>query len=399
MVRGTLLLRSLPRSPPTEPSNIALALVREGRFADPYIVSTGFTAHSTPFFPALIAAIYWLFGTGDAGDVARSWLNVGAYACLYAALPFLARGLDLPVAAGVLAGLAFALAPLKRIAEIFLSFEEPFAALAMGGLGVLSYQLWKKREIGMREAAVYGAAWAAALYISLSLAPVMIGWLIAGCAAAKGRRRTMLRSALVSLAVTLTLLAPWSVRNGLRVGTWMLRGNLGLELYISNAEAADASARVNLESSWHGHAHPFLNELQALEVRRLGEARYNRERLAAALEWIRHNPGRFLQLTAQRFLYFWSGPFPLEWPTSIANGLLTVLAVAGLVCLFRRGLTAQAVLFSVALLTYPVVYYLVQHSPRYTVPVYWIVGLAAGWLVYMMRVTILTARKSPLPQP
>jgi uncharacterized membrane protein YuzA (DUF378 family) len=67
--------------------------------------------------------------------------------------------------------------------------------------------------------------------------------------------------------------------------------------------------------------------------------------------------------------------------------------------LFRRGLTAQAILFSVALLTYPVVYYLVQHSPRYTVPVYWIVGLAAGWLVYMMRVTILTARKSPLPQP
>lgn len=394
MVRGTLLLRSLPRSPPTEPSNIALALVREGRFADPYIVSTGFTAHSTPFFPALIAAIYWLFGTGDAGDVARSWLNVGAYACLYAALPFLARGLDLPVAAGVLAGLAFALAPLKRIAEIFLSFEEPFAALAMGGLGVLSYRLWKKREIGLREAAVYGAAWAAALYISVSLAPVMIGWLIAGCVAAEGRRKTMLRLALVSLAVTLILLLPWSARNRLRVGTWMLRGNLGLELYISNAEAADASARVNLESSWHGHAHPFLNESQALEVRRLGEARYNRERLAAALEWIWKNPDRFLQLTAQRFLYFWSGPLAREWPTSIANGLLTVLAVAGLVALFRRGLTAQAILFSVALFTYPGVYYLVQHSPRYTVPVYWIVGLAAGGLVYWMWAAIPGAGKS-----
>jgi hypothetical protein len=369
------LLRDLPRSLPTEPSNIALALVREGRFADPYLVRTGYTAHSTPFLPALIAIIYWLFGTGAAGEAARCWVNIGAYSCLYAALPFLARGLDLPAAAGVLAGLAFALAPLKRIAEIFLSFEEPFTALALGGLAVLSYRLWKRREIGLRAAAFYGAAWAAALYVSLSLAPVMLGWLLAGC-----RKRT-LRSILISLTVTAALLLPWSARNRLQVGTWMLRGNLGLELYVSNAAAADASARVNLESGWHGRVHPFLNEAEALEVRRLGEAQYNRERRAAALEWIRRNPGRFAQLTAWRFLYFWSGPFPREWPTSIANGVLTLLAAVGLVVLFRRSETAQAVLFSVALLTYPVVYYLVQHSPRYTAPVYWIVGLAGGSLV------------------
>lgn len=374
-VRGALLLRDLPRSLPTEPSNIALALVREGRFADPYIVSTGYTAHSTPFLPALIAVLYWLFGTGAAGEAARCWVNIGAYACLYASLPFVARGLDLPAAAGVLAGIAFALAPLKRIAEIFLSFEEPFAALALAGLAVLSYRLWKRPEIGLRAAALYGVAWAAALYISFSLAPVMMGWLIAGC------RKKTLRFVLVSLTVTAALLVPWSVRNRLRVDTWMLRGNLGLELYISNAAASDASARVNLESGWHGRAHPFLNQSEALEVRRLGEARYNRERLSAALEWIRSNPGRFAQLTAWRFVYFWSGPFPREWPTSIANGLLTAIATAGLVALFRRCQTAQAVLFSVALLVYPLVYYLVQHSPRYTVPVYWISGLAGGWLV------------------
>jgi hypothetical protein len=78
---------------------------------------------------------------------------------------------------------------------------------------------------------------------------------------------------------------------------------------------------------------------------------------------------------------------------------LTVLAAAGLVALFRRGLTTQAVLFSIALLTYPVIYYLVQHSPRYTVPVYWIVGLAGGRLVYLMRPAILGAGKSTVSQP
>ena len=377
-VRSVLLLRNFPPSQPTEPSNIALALVREGRFADPYIVSTGFSAHSTPFFPVLIAAIYWLFGTGAAGEAARCWVNLGAYSCLYAALPFVARGLDLPVAAGVLAGIAFALALLKRSAEIYRSFEEPFAALVLAGLAVLSYRLWERREIGLRVAALYGAAWAAALYISFSLAPVMVGWLIAGC------RKKTLRFVLVSLTMTAALLLPWSVRNRLRVGTWMARSNLGLELYVSNGAAADASARVNLESGWFGRVHPFHNLQEALEVRRLGEGQYNKERLATALAWIRSNPARFTQLTALRFLYFWSGPFPREWQTSIAHGVVTVVAAGGLLVLFRRRQTAQVVLFSVALLTYPLMYYLVQHYLRYTVPVYWIIGLAGGSLVYAL---------------
>jgi hypothetical protein len=68
--------------------------------------------------------------------------------------------------------IAFALALLKRTAEIYRSFEEPFAALALAGLAVLSYRLWKRREISLRAAVLYGAAWAAALYISFSLAPV-----------------------------------------------------------------------------------------------------------------------------------------------------------------------------------------------------------------------------------
>src|SRR5664280_409108 len=73
-----------------EAESIALSLVNKHEFADPFAVPTGPTAHTTPFYPLLLAGVYTLFGTGYAGDLARSLLIIGVYSFLYASFVWLA---------------------------------------------------------------------------------------------------------------------------------------------------------------------------------------------------------------------------------------------------------------------------------------------------------------------
>src|SRR5262249_46239610 len=101
---------------------------------------------------------------------------------------------------------------------------------------------------------------------------------------------------------------------------------------------------------------------------------------AAAVEWIRHNPSRFLALTAARFRMFW---FPdadgSPWyARSIA--FVTIAAIIGLALLAKR---RQAIIlfFGSALLVYPLLYYVVLSAPRYRTPFLWIPLLAAGYFL------------------
>jgi hypothetical protein len=51
---------------------IAVSLATTGRFADPYVLPTGPTAHLPPIPPAVFALAYWLFGLT---------LTAGSWAC------------------------------------------------------------------------------------------------------------------------------------------------------------------------------------------------------------------------------------------------------------------------------------------------------------------------------
>src|SRR5450631_3420139 len=66
-----------------EAENIARTLAESGRFADPYSVPSGFTAHCSPFYPALLSLVYKLIGTGIAAGYARCTLLIFAYSVLY----------------------------------------------------------------------------------------------------------------------------------------------------------------------------------------------------------------------------------------------------------------------------------------------------------------------------
>ena len=70
-----------------EGPRIAYALITKGEFADPYVIPTGPTAHTTPFFPFLLAAIYKIFGFTFAGQFVRCLVIISGYSLLYALYP------------------------------------------------------------------------------------------------------------------------------------------------------------------------------------------------------------------------------------------------------------------------------------------------------------------------
>ena len=100
-----------------------------------------------------------------------------------------------------------------------------------------------------------------------------------------------------------------------------------------------------------------------------------------AVEWIRRSPERFASLTAMRIVSFWFGPF--ERPAfSVVVASFSVFGFLGIWRMYKRLHSLNAVLLLAALATYPLPYYFVQFSLRYTVPIRWIVVLAACWFVH-----------------
>ena len=366
-----------------EPRHIAIALLDHRGFSNPFQCSSGPTAHSNPFLPVLIAGVYSVFGTGGQGELARCLICAAVLSLCYALLPWIARRLDLPVAAGAIGGLICALFPFKRTSETVSFFDEPFVALALLLLSVYSYKLLKKAKLQWRDAVSYGLVWGIAFYVGAGLFPVFIATLLMLLAApntqAKPARAIQLGA---SLVVALLVTVPWTLRNYHELHTIaFMRDNLGLELFVANSDGAGPSLKENLRTGHHNIVHPLLNPVECATVGRLGEGEYNRTKLNAATRWIEEHPLSFGKLTVERGFYFWAGD-PLDYSTAVANSLLSIAGLAGFILLVRRRPYTSAVL-ACCFLFYPLIHYLIQTTPRYTIPLHPLVALCAGYSIYL----------------
>src|ERR1019366_1629583 len=238
-IRFSLLVR-LPRNEilgGAEAARIANALVSKGQFADPYAIPTGPTAHTTPFFPVVTAGVFEVFGNGYRGNFVRCLLVVFSYSLLYALYPSFASAFGFPYAVGLIAGLASALVPLKRAAEVFRGWEEPYAAMALAFLLLLTLKRWKSPNRDAKGAFFLGLCWGAALYISFALFSILVGLLIFDLLA--NRKPRIVRDACLTMVAVVAVTAPWIVRNHTQLHGWtLMRDNLGLELSYANDDHA-----------------------------------------------------------------------------------------------------------------------------------------------------------------
>jgi hypothetical protein len=368
-----------------EEPKIAYSLISKGEFADPYLVPTGPTAHSTPFFPVVLAGIYKTFGTGFAGQFARGLLIISGYSLLFALYPTFASAFGFPYEAGLLAGFISALLPVRRSAEVFRGWEETWSAMALAFLLFLML----KRERSLRRdpitAVWIGLCWGAALYINFSIFSVLVVLLFVEFWT--HRTVPVFRDAVITMIVVFAVISPWIVRNQRQLHGWtMMRDNLGLELRYGNHDGARPSAE-GMGMSLHGSAalstDPGKNVQEALLIREMGEIAYNRRDLHLAIDWISHHPGEFVRLSVERFFYFWLGPLNHAYETIIIS-LYTILGFLGLGLMRKRVGEIQFRMWCTVFAVYPLICYLVPFAHRYRVPIDWMIWLPAGLFVCVM---------------
>jgi hypothetical protein len=186
---------------------------------------------------------------------------------------------------------------------------------------------------------------------------------------------------------------PWIVRNYVVFERLIfIRGNLGLELHVSNNPCAEFGVRMNQRTGCFQTIHPNVNAVQARKLVAMGEPAYQHEQLSEAIEWIQHHPQRFIALTAQRFWFFW---FPSNEGNNLAELLsqgwrrslraivvysATILSLPGLLLLFARNRPGGLICL-LWLGSFPIIHYIVQFEPRYRSPILWLTLLLAGFTI------------------
>ncbi|MHC4305746.1 MAG: hypothetical protein ACYTEY_03805 [Planctomycetota bacterium] len=351
---------------------IATSLVESGRFADPYALPTGPTAHLPPVLPGILALIWRVFGMGLAAGYASWVFRIATQSAMYAVLPWFSLKLGLGRQAGVLGGLAGAV--LAR----WPGHGEALTAIVLGLLLIAFVGRWTGALRSPARSLLLGLAWGVAFHIQPALLPVMLG-----CVAFElwwhRDRRKWLHSAAMILGVTLAC-APWGVRNYVTFHeVFFIRSNLGLELRMGNHE--DAAAAMEVMDARHEHLHPRLQVEEALKVRELGEVVYMRQAGHEAVEWIRAHPATFARLTASRVVHFWCGPLHRPWAAAGVTAIL-LLALLGAWRTFPGLALPQRAALLIPLATFPLIYYVVAYMSRYRIPLNWILVLLAGAAVW-----------------
>jgi hypothetical protein len=172
-------------------------------------------------------------------------------------------------------------------------------------------------------------------------------------------------SALLFVAVV----SPWIVRNKVAMGKFIFpRSDFGEELYMGNHEGSEGLCMF-----WD---HPVWNRYEMARFSRQGELAYVAEKQQFALQWIRHNPGRFAELTLRRVGFFWldipeQGRVAKHFGMGSRHALFfgfALLSFWGLALAWRRRQSATF-LFAGLFLLFPLVYYITHCHPRYQHPI------------------------------
>src|SRR6266481_6306319 len=271
----------------SEIEGIALSLMREGVFGNPFSIPTGPTAHAAPVYPWIMALIYRAFGSGMVGEWAQEALRTACTATALGLLPLASRTLLHSRLPGTIAGVLGAISYAYFGIETGLGKEAPLAALLFLAATWLWGQVLVERRWNWKQASLVGFSWGLLLLMYPGLLLPGMGFALATCFLLPARFRFLCTVA----AIIIVWVTPWTVRNHRTFGSlFFIRDNFGLEFDLGNSDApADFST------------HPFVNAMEAQRVIALTEVGYSRARFQHAVQWIRQHPAQFAGRTTRAY--------------------------------------------------------------------------------------------------
>ena len=351
-----------------EVGNVADFLAHGHGFCCLFRQPTGPTAWLAPVYPILIAAIFKLFGSFTIAAFYAAALMNSFFSAL-ACIPLFYAGKRIAgVAAAAAACWLWAIFPSGIMMPFEWIWDPSLSALLAAAL------LWATLEIAgnprSREFSLYGFLWGVSLLTNPSLGallPFLAGWI-----AFRQFRRGTLRLApiLLSLAVLLACLLPWTIRNAVQFHRFIPgRSNFPYELWSGNNEIFDEHSRaVNRIARYE----------QVRLYAKLGENAFLADKWQRATEFIRTHPSLYAQLFGRRIVATWLG-VESPWHEFLRAesvfvrliliwNVLTLLGV--LVGLLRLFLARNPLLFPVAVfpLVFPLTFYVAHTSLRHRHP-------------------------------
>ncbi len=354
-----------------ETGSIAYALAAGKGFSSPFRRETGPTAWLTPIYPSLVAGVFRVFGV----FTVKSFFVVVFLNALFssaACIPIFHAGKRIG-GLGVASGGAWLWALFPN--AVMMPFEWVWDTCLAALLGATL--LWATLELAdspqrARNWCGYGLLWGFTLMTNPSLGsllPVLLGW-----AAYRGRRieKLLARRPALTAGIAILCCVPWTIRNYVVFHRFVpLRSNFPLELYIGNNNNYATRQFV-----WPPR---ITKEGELLRYFRVGETAFMDEEKRKALEFIRAHPRIEVELTAKRFVAFWTGlPDPIQNFLSTDSWLIRVLlicntaagvgALLGIALLIRRR-SPYAIPAAAYPVVFPWLYYVTHPNLRYRHPI------------------------------
>ena len=369
--------------PDPETLRLARSLALDGQFANPFrLAKTGPSAYLSPGFPAFLALLIRIFGTGPAAAYAMQLSAAVACSAQLAILPVLAESLGLGWFCGIIACLIGLLPPILT----FPDWEMSYAGLLIV-LATILWTIFLKDTRPLTSSLILGAVSGLLLLTTASAFAVWAAW--SAYALWRFRHRILQHHRWAALAIPLAILAPWTARNYVVFHRFApFRTALGLALSVSNNDCASVGVRQSEASGCLALHSPNFNLEEAERAQAVGEAEYNREKFQQVTSWIAAHPQRFTSLTLQRVLAFW---FPFESSSPLRDlqmpgrrkerftiYVMTALSIPGLIVLWTRNSFAAYVLGS-WLVFFPGIYYVALFEDRYRYPILWVTLICGSY--------------------
>lgn len=352
-----------------EPARIAWAMVTGHGYSSPW-PNTPLepTAQQPPAYPLLLAAIFRVFGAYSLTSLWTAVVLNAAFAGLTAIIIVAIGRRTFGVYVGVIAAWIWACWLYEAAVSIRL-WEN-----ALSGLLLTTSLLLLPGVAASARASrwmLFGLlAGVAALTNTALLAPFPFFWLWLWFNS-RDDLRSRSRRVMLSVAVCVLLLVPWTIRNYVAFHRLIpVRDNFGLEFWLGNRIGAPDQPAPDF---------PLINPA---EYNRLGEIKFMEEKRELGAQFVRQHPKEFLALSARRVRLFWTEPpgSPWLWISGLAW-------IGMLVALRNKG--AAAVPYLTVLLIFPLVYYVTHTFPTYRYPIEPTMLMLASYAVVCLGKAVL----------
>ena len=349
---------------------VARSLFLGQGFSSPFLPISGPTALVPPLYPYLLAGGFHLFGLNTI-KVAFAVLSLNSLLSALTCIPlyFLARrAVNGRVAA--LTALGWALYPFAVYFSATRVWDYALTSLLFTCCLLVAQTLHRRSLFAwLGFGALYGVTVLSNPSVSSLLPCLLLIAMYRAWKAHRAHRPWFLGGVVASLAF-LAVCAPWQIRNH-RVmhADFFVRDGFWLEFYAGN--------NGDTHESNSAFAHPASNPVEMDRYRHEGEIRYMAEKRALSVHFVKQHPGFFALATVRRVLRFWTGYWsfdpaylkyePFDLPNVPFCCVLSFFTFRGMRRWWRKDRQA-ALPYLVALMVFPLPYYLTHSSMDYRQP-------------------------------